>query len=254
MHQLLQAMIGHPNIVVIGPIAVTWYGLAYAVSFLLGWLVLHKTFPGKPWVDTLTIILILSSIIGGRLGYVFISSLEGTSPHSFLDFIAIHQGGMAWHGGLIVAVLSGYWYTKHFKLPTWRIADSLAPIIVLGIIMGRVANFINGELPGRITNEHLGFLFPGYAGSRYPDTLYEGALDLIALVAIYLFFRKTKHIPAPSGAIFAVTIVAISVSRFVAEFFRQPTSKDAFFTPAQGISAVIIILTIVLYYRGTRKN
>jgi len=222
----------HPSIdpiaFAIGPLAVRWYGLMYLAGFAAGWwLGLRRIGRGDAPVtrrqfDDLLFLAVLGVILGGRLGYVLFYKPAHYLANP-LEIFAIWQGGMSFHGGLLGVMLAMAFAAWRHRIDYLRLMDFVAPLCPLGIAAGRMGNFINGELWGRVTDLPWGMVFRGAGDApRHPSQLYQFALEGVALFII-LWWYSGK--PRPRGAVSALFLIGYGVFRFVAEFGREP---DAF--------------------------
>jgi phosphatidylglycerol:prolipoprotein diacylglycerol transferase len=212
----------------IGPLAVRWYGLMYLAGFAIGWwLGLRRIKQGaapitRPQLDDLLFLIVLGVILGGRLGYVLFYKPGYYASHP-LEIFAIWQGGMSFHGGLLGVMLAMAFAAWRHRVDYLRLMDFVAPLCPLGIAAGRMGNFINGELWGRVTDLPWGMVFRGAGDApRHPSQLYQFALEGVLLFVI-LWWYSSK--PRPRGAVSALFLIGYGVFRFVAEFAREP---DAF--------------------------
>jgi len=222
----------HPNIdpiaFSIGPLAVRWYGLMYLAGFAAGWwLGLRRISKSESPVtraqfDDLLFLAVLGVILGGRLGYVLFYKPAYYAAHP-LEIFAIWQGGMSFHGGLLGVMLAMLLAARRHGVDYLRLMDFVAPLCPLGLAAGRLGNFINGELWGRVTDLPWGMVFRGAGDApRHPSQLYEFALEGVALfILLWLYSAK----PRPRGAVSALFLIGYGVFRFIAEFGREP---DAF--------------------------
>jgi phosphatidylglycerol:prolipoprotein diacylglycerol transferase len=225
-------MLVHPNIdpvaFSIGPLAVRWYGLMYLAGFAAAWWlgvtrINHNRAPiTRKQFDDLLFLAILGVILGGRLGYVLFYKPGHYFAHP-LEIFAIWQGGMSFHGGLLgVMIAMGIAAWRH-HVDYLRLMDFVAPLCPLGIAAGRLANFINGELWGRVTDLPWGMVFRGAGDApRHPSQLYQLALEGLALFAVLWWFSSK---PRPRGQVSGLFLLGYGVFRFIAEFAREP---DAF--------------------------
>jgi phosphatidylglycerol:prolipoprotein diacylglycerol transferase len=212
----------------IGPLAVRWYGLMYLVGFAAFWYLGQRRIRQnlapitRAQFDDLIFLAVLGVILGGRLGYVLFYKPAYYLSHP-AEIIAIWQGGMSFHGGLLgVMAAMGFAAWRH-KVDYLRLMDFVAPLVPLGIAAGRMGNFINGELWGRVTDVPWGMVFRGAGDApRHPSQLYQFALEGLALFALLWWFSAK---PRPRGQVSAVFLLGYGVFRFVAEFGREP---DAF--------------------------
>jgi len=224
-------MIAHPNIdpvaFSIGPLAVRWYGLMYLAGFAIGWWLGARRIARGPapitraQFDDLLFLVVLGVILGGRLGYVLFYKPGYYASHP-LEIFAIWQGGMSFHGGLLGVMAAMAFAARRYGVDYLRLMDFLAPLIPQGIAAGRLGNFINAELPGRVTDLPWGMVFPGTDGApRHPSQLYQFALEGVALF-VFLWWFSSK--PRPRGQVSAMFLLGYGVLRFIAEFAREPDS------------------------------
>lgn len=214
-----------PVAISVGPLAIRWYGLMYLLGFLSGWLLArHRAKQAwRGWtveqVDDFMTYVILGVVLGGRLGYILFyqTHLIWSDP---LEIFAIWHGGMSFHGGLLGVVLACWGFARKYAKPLLDVGDFVAPLIPPGLFFGRLGNFINGELWGRVTDGPWGVLFP-QAGPlpRHASQLYEAALEGVVLFCIvWIFSAKPRH----RGAVGGVFLFCYGIFRFTVEFARQP--------------------------------
>src|SRR5882672_2010042 len=226
------AVLVHPSIdpvaFSIGPLAVRWYGLMYLLGFAAGWwLGLRRIAKGvapvtRPQFDDLIFLAVLGVILGGRLGYVLFYKPAYYAAHP-LEIFAVWQGGMSFHGGLLGVMLAMAFAAWRHRIDYLHLMDFVAPLVPLGLAAGRLGNFINGELWGRVTTVPWGMVFRG-AGDlpRHPSQLYQFALEGLALFILLWWFSSK---PRPRGQVSALFLIGYGTLRFIAEFAREP---DAF--------------------------
>ena len=212
----------------VGPFSARWYGIAYVVGFLLGMLVIYRV--AKRWklgfnaddVMTILVAAMLGVIIGARLGYVLFYNFDFYAAHP-LEIVNFSHGGMSFHGGFIGAVLGGVVAARVIHMPFLSLFDVAVIGAPLGLLFGRCANFVNGELWGAPTDLPWGVVFGGSAGlvSRHPSQLYEALLEGVVLFAI-LYLMSRKRPPFPRGMYAGTFMVGYGVARIVVEFVRQP--------------------------------
>lgn len=248
-----------------GPFTVRWYGLAYVIGFVAAGYIIYRT--AKRWkvkvdLDSLSVIMIgviIGIIIGARLGYVLFY-VDGWYLDDPIRIFAFTEGGMSFHGGLIGALLSAIITAKMVKIPYLTLADLGAIGAPIGLLLGRIANFINGELWGAPTDAPWGVVFGGAAGdiARHPSQLYEAFLEgLVIFVVLYLLSRKKP--PFARGTYIGLFLTMYGVFRFVIEFVRQPDSQLGYLwgdwlTMGQVLSLPLIIVGIgILAYALTKK-
>jgi len=258
-------MLVHPNIdpiaFSIGPLAVRWYGLMYLVGFAAGWrLGLRRIAKGlapvtRQQFDDLLFTAVLGVILGGRLGYVLLYKLGYYLAHP-LEIVAVWQGGMSFHGGLLGVIIAMAFEARRHKLGFLRLMDFVAPLCPLGIAAGRLGNFINGELYGRVTDLPWGMVFHGAGEApRHPSQLYEFALEGLALYALLWWFSAKQR---PRGQVSALFLIGYGVFRFIAEFGREPDSFLGYLafglTMGQWLSLPMIAIGVWLFARGAGKS
>lgn len=214
-----------PIIFQIGPVALRWYGFMYLIGFVFArWLAVRRARqPNSGWtveqVDSLLFNGFLGVFLGGRIGYVLFYHLD-LFVQDPLYLFRILDGGMSFHGGLIGVILAMLITTRLQKRSFWVTADFIAPLIPFGLGMGRIGNFINDELWGRVTDVPWAVLFPsgGYL-PRHPSQLYEALLEGVVLFVILNgFIRKQR----PIGSVAGLFLVVYGSFRFIVEFFREP--------------------------------
>ena len=217
-----------PELFRIGPLAVRWYGLMYLTGFAAGWwLGTRRIDTGRAPVtraqfDDILFGSIVGVILGGRLGYVLFYKPDYYFSHP-LEIFAIWQGGMSFHGGFLGVLAAMAFVAHRQRVNWWDLMDFVAPLVPIGLAAGRLGNFINGELWGRVTDVGWGMVFRG-AGSlpRHPSQLYEMVLEGLALFALLWWFSARPH---PRGQVSALFLLGYGAFRFLCEFTREP---DAF--------------------------
>jgi phosphatidylglycerol:prolipoprotein diacylglycerol transferase len=210
----------------LGPLQVRWYGLMYLVAFALFFFLGRYRAKRDPWrgatyklVDDLLFWGVIGVVLGGRLGYVLFYK-----PGHFIDhpgeILSIWQGGMSFHGGFIGALIVMWLVGRRHGLTFWKAADFIGPLIPLGIAAGRMGNFINGELWGRVSDVPWAMVFR-HAGPqpRHPSQLYQFALEgLLLFVVLWIYSAR----PRPAGAVSGMFLIGYGILRFIAEYFREP--------------------------------
>mgnify|MGYP001806354033 FL=1 len=225
-----------------------FYSLAYLAGIVLGYWHLTKMIkaPGSPLAqrhaDDLFFWCTVGIILGGRLGYAaFYTGGETGIPSLFsrpLDLLKLWEGGMSFHGGVLGVLAAIAWVCHQGKISFLRTADYLAVCVPPGMLFGRLANFVNGELWGRPTDVSWAMIFPEDPTqlARHPSQLYQAGLEgLLPLVVLLLLFWKTKARWRP-GLLVGVFTVLVSIGRFVSEFFREPDAQLAEFARSTGLS------------------
>ena len=250
-----------PILVELGPIQLSWYGLMYVFGFLISYLLIRYQMKKKDFdiskqeVENLYFYLIIGLMVGARLGYVLFYDLKMylTEP---LEIFAIWHGGMSFHGGLIGVLIVGILFSWKNKKSFWRIADLIIVTVPIGLGLGRIGNFINGELYGRVTQVPWGMIFPkGGPLLRHPSQLYESALEG-GILFLILWLIKDKKLS--TGGLLAIFLSLYGAFRFFVEFFREPDIQVGFvlgfFTMGQTLSAFMIIGGMILFIYLRRKN
>jgi len=219
-----------PVAVQVGPVAVHWYGLMYLIGFGLFYY-LGKLRAQDSWrgmspkeLDDLLFVGVLGVILGGRLGFCLFYQPEWFAAHP-LDVFKVWQGGMSAHGGMLGVFAAIMIHAALHKKSFWVVADFVAPLVPLGLMAGRIGNFINGELWGRLCSYHLpwGMIFPqsGTLAPRHPSQLYEAGLEgLVLFIVLWGLSQK----PRTKGVISMAFCLGYGAARFTVEFFRQPDS------------------------------
>lgn len=222
-----------------------WYALAYIVGLLAGWkLIVWMINTPRLWsgpaqmtaeqVERLLTWVIFGVILGGRLGYVIFYQPDHFLQNP-LQILRVWEGGMSFHGGFLGVAIAGVWFCKREKIPMLSLADLMAAVAPIGLLLGRLANFVNAELWGRPTNLPWGVAFPGEAAqtcagvqticARHPSQLYEAALEglLLLLVLSYLIWRR-GWLKTP-GKIAGLFFAGYGTARLLVEFVRQPDAQ-----------------------------
>jgi phosphatidylglycerol:prolipoprotein diacylglycerol transferase len=232
------------------------YLLGFTASFLLVRYQIKKkdlTF-SKDFVDTLYSYLILGLLLGARLGYVLFYDLPVYLHHP-LEIFALWHGGMSFHGGLIGSILAGILFCRRHRVDFWQVADLVIVTAPIGLGLGRLGNFINGELYGRVTDVPWAMVFPGGGPlPRHPSQLYEFFLEGVVLFTV-LWVLKDRI--SRTGVLTSLFLILYGIFRFSLEFFREPDAQLGYilgpFTMGQILSsAMIAVGIVVLVFRKNR--
>jgi phosphatidylglycerol:prolipoprotein diacylglycerol transferase len=215
----------------IGPLAARWYGIMYALGFSAAWFLARRRAarPGSGWaalqVDDLITWGVVGVVLGGRLGYVLFYDLSYylSEPSQILS---IWRGGMSFHGGVAGVILVAWLYGRSIGKSLLAVGDFIAPLVPPGLLAGRLGNFINAELWGRVTDAPWAMVFPtGGPLPRHPSQLYEAALEGLALFIILWVYSAR---PRARGAVGGLFLAGYGAFRFFVEFFRQPDAQMGF--------------------------
>ena len=221
-----------PVIVQIGPFGIRWYAMAYIAGLVLGWRLMRRLVTRPPMVATPLLVddfltwATLGVVLGGRLGYVLFYQ-----PMAFLDsplrILQVWTGGMSFHGGMLGVALATVWFCYRNSIPLLRFADRMAVCAPIGLCLGRVANFINGELWGRVAPDvPWAMVFPfGGPLPRHPSQLYQAVLEGVVLFVLLFALSRREAVRAHTGMLTGVFLVGYGLARITGEFFREP---DAF--------------------------
>ncbi|AOV16314.1 prolipoprotein diacylglyceryl transferase [Acidihalobacter aeolianus] len=247
-------MIPYPHIdpiaFAIGPVKVHWYGIMYLAGFAaylaLGTYRARKPeYPLNPeQVGDALFYGALGVVLGGRIGYVLFYNFPIYLAHP-LQVFAVWDGGMSFHGGMVGVILAMAWYARRIGLKLFQVTDFIAPMVPIGLACGRIGNFINGELWGKVTTLPWGMVFPN-AGPlpRQPSQLYEFFFEGVVLFStLWLFSRK----PRPLGAVSGLFLLLYGTFRFLVEFVREPDPQLGYLafgwvTMGQVLSLPMILL------------
>ncbi len=233
---------------------VRWYSLAYIFGIIFGWILAKKLFIQNIEVrdkfDDYLTYLIIGIIVGGRLGYVLIYNLS-FYVNNPLDILKIWQGGMSFHGGLVGVIFASIFFAKKNNQNPFLYMDIVALVAPVGLFFGRIANFINSELYGTITNVPWAVTFIQVDNlPRHPSQLYEALLEGLFLFLLLIYFRN-KFSKKP-GAISGLFLIIYSIFRFFVEFYRVPDEQLGYIflnlTMGQVVSLIFILSGVILIY------
>jgi phosphatidylglycerol:prolipoprotein diacylglycerol transferase len=251
-----------PIAVQLGPIKIHWYGIMYLVAFGAAWWLGNRRArkPNSGWtseqISDVVFYGALGTVLGGRIGYTFFYNLPGFLSDPLVIF-RVWEGGMSFHGGLLGVLVAMWLFGRKTHKKFFEITDFIAPLVPVGIAAVRFANFINGELWGRVTTSPLGMVFPtGGPLPRHPSQLYEMFMEGIVLFVIVWFFSAK---PRPRMAVSGVFALGYGCFRFLMEFFRQPDEQLGFIafnwlTMGQLLSIPLILLGILLLFLAYRHK
>ena len=264
-----------PIIFSIGPLAIRWYGLAYLAAFAVCWYLGNRRAASWQWsrdeVSDVVFYGAVGAVLGGRLGYSLFYGFE-TILRDPLFVLRIWDGGMSFHGGLLGTLLALWWFGRKTDRSFWQVADFVAPLVPIGLGLGRLGNFANTELPGRATESVFGLIYPCTADAirslnqlcigpwesfaRHPSPLYQAFAEGLVLFALvwWVSARRPGDPPHKVGLVSGVFLAGYGVLRFITEFFREPDVGIDFvafdwLTMGQLLSLPMVIVGILLALR-----
>ena len=244
-----------PVIFSLGFISLRWYSLAYVLGILIGWWYGKKLISNKSQLlkekfnlknfDDLITYIVISIIIGGRLGYVVFYNIEYYHSNP-IDIFKIWEGGMSFHGALIGIILGTYIFSIRRKIETLFLLDVIACVSPIGIFFGRIANFINGELVGKVSSVPWSVVFPSLdLVPRHPSQLYEAILEgLILFVILNIIFLKKKYEIGKCSCLF---LIYYGIFRMISEYFREPDIQLGYIYDLASMGS---ILSFVMFLSG----
>ena len=248
-----------PILIQVGPFAIRWYALAYVVGIFVGWWYAKRLVAnpalwgagGAPLtprdIDDFVVWAAVGIVGGGRLGYVLFYDLPTflTDP---VEVFAIWQGGMSFHGGLLGTILAMVLFAYRRGIPVWSLIDVIAPSVTFGLLFGRLGNFINGELWGRVSDVPWAMVFPlAGPGPRHPSQLYEAALEGVALFIVLWVLTHRYHRLRQPAFVSGAFAAGYGAARTFAEFFREPDIQIGYL--AGGLT-MGMLLSIPMIFAG----
>jgi phosphatidylglycerol:prolipoprotein diacylglycerol transferase len=252
-----------PVLIHLGPFAIRWYALAYIAGIVLGWQLVRRLVQRPGWqitpeaIDDLLFYVTLGIILGGRIGYVLFYQPNHYLGHPF-DILAVWHGGMSFHGGLLGVLAATMLFARNHGLAFFELTDALAVATPIGLFFGRIANFINGELWGRISDLPWAVVFPNAGPEpRHPSQLYEAGLEGLVLFAVMLWFASWPRRPGSRGMLSGVFLIGYASARLLVELVREPDVQLGFLvgglTMGQLLSLPMLAFGIWLVIRGRRR-
>ncbi len=243
-----------PVLLQLGPFAIRWYALAYIVGLLLGWrYCLHLAdrppkLVSRAQIDDFLLWATLGVILGGRLGYVLFYQLDEYLKQP-LQILHVWRGGMSFHGGLVGVILAMYLFTRRQRLPFFALADIVACATPIGLLLGRIANFVNGELYGRQSDAPWAMVFPDPNSGgvpRHPSQLYEAGLEGVVLFLVLFALARATRVQERPGILSGVFLIGYGLSRIVVEFFREPDAQLGFLVAGTTMGQILSLPMIAL--------
>lgn len=257
-------MLSYPEIdpvaLAIGPLKIHWYGMMYLIGFVGAWLLGNLRAKKIGWtsnhIDDLIFYAALGVVVGGRAGYVLFYNF-GPFIDNPLILFKVWQGGMSFHGGLLGVIAAMVMYAKKYKLDFFTVTDFVVPLVPIGLLAGRIGNFINGELWGKPTDFAFGMLVPGLGDMpRHPSQLYEALSEgLLLFIIVWIYSSK----PRPSMAVSGLFLVGYGAFRFMVEFVRLPDAHLGYLafnwlTMGQVLTLPMLMLGGFLMFKAKQKG
>ena len=249
-----------PVLVSIGPLSIHWYALSYLVGISLVWWSLGRRAKarGLAWNDEQISDMIfygmLGVILGGRIGYVVFYGWQNLVQDP-LSLFRVWEGGMSFHGGMLGVLFAMYLYGRRLGRGFFAVTDFIAPSVPIALGCGRIGNFINGELPGRVTDMPWAAIYPGEVVGRHPSSLYQAFAEGVVLFAVLWLFSRRPRPPVTTSGMF---LIAYGLLRLTTEFFRTPDSQLMFvafdwMTMGQLLSLPMVVLGLGFIYYGYQQ-
>lgn len=250
----------HPIAFTIGPLAVHWYGLMYLLGFMLAWSLAHWRVKHYhlPWtseqISDFIFYAAFGVILGGRIGYMLFYAPSQWLAHP-LSVFKIWEGGMSFHGGLIGVLIALCYFAKKSHKSFLEVTDFVAPLTPLGLAAGRMGNFINGELWGRVTDVPWAMIFPSADDApRHPSQLYELGLEGLLLFIVIWCYASSER---PRGRVTALSLMVYALCRITVEFFREPDPQWGYLawnwlTMGQLLSVPMFVIGLWLWFWSKR--
>lgn len=238
-----------PILVSLGPVNIRWYGVTYLLSFGIGYLLARKRIKEQDlhvdenFLSDLALAILVGVVLGGRLGYaVFYNAAHYI--HSPLDIIKIWEGGMSFHGGLIGVVIALIIFARIKKISLYKVADTIVPVVPVGIALVRLGNFINAELYGRITTSRICMVFPSdpLKACRYPSQLIEMLTEGIFTFIVIWALRNRIKTPGLLSWLFVMLYAAM---RITSELFRAPDVQIGYILGALTLGQILSIIMLI---------
>lgn len=246
----------NPDLITIGPMRIRWYGVMYVLGFVASYFLIQRQERSRqiglvgPVVQDLILYLALGLIIGGRLGYIIFYEYNNYAAYlsNPLEIAATWHGGMSFHGGFIGVLLAAVIFCRMRGLPFATVADSIVVTTPIGLGLGRIGNFINGELLGLPTSVPWAMIFPGGGPvPRHPSQLYEAIYEGAVLFVLLWTLRKRNY---KDGMMVVFFLAAYGIGRFCIEFFKEPDPQIGYlfghFTMGQVLCAFMLLAAVLI--------
>ena len=261
-----------PVLIDLGLLQIRWYSMAYILGIILGWIyakkIIKKTAKNKynfvsiktSQFDDIIVYLVLGIILGGRLGYVIFYNF-GYYSQNISEIFKIWQGGMSFHGGLLGIIIASFIFSKNTKTNFFKISDIIACVAPIGLFLGRVANFINGELFGKASTLPWAVIFPSGGNiSRHPSQIYEAILEGVVLFILINFLALKKQLILKTGYISGFFLIFYSIARIIGENFREPDIHLGYLFNYFSMGAILSAITflasclIIFFIKNNEQN
>ena len=253
-----------PIMVQLGSVAIRWYSMAYLAGIILGWLMVKQRIKNyglkitSAQLEDLVFYVTIGIILGGRLGYVLFYGAE-MWKQSWWEVFAIWRGGMSFHGGALGVIAALWLFARKIKYNFLELTDLVVPVVPIGLFLGRIANFVNDELWGRVTDVPWAIRFPnGGFLPRHPSQLYEAALEGVLLFVVLNLMWKNPKVREHKGTVSACFVLLYGLFRILMEQFREPDAHMGFFfnyfTMGQLLSVPLMVVgALVLFWSWRPK-
>ncbi|VVS99944.1 prolipoprotein diacylglyceryl transferase [Hoeflea sp. EC-HK425] len=258
-----------PVIFAIGPVQVRWYGLSYVIGILLGWRYARKLVENeKLWpasgprmtaldIDDFLLWATVGIVAGGRIGYILFYDFAAVSANP-VRALEIWNGGMSFHGGLLGTLVAMLLFAHKRSIPVFNLFDVVCAVVPVGLFFGRLANFINSELWGKLTDAPWAFVFPtGGPFPRHPTQLYEAALEGLLLLSVLAWQIYRRQALKHRGLIAGIFVSGYALSRIFVEFFREPDIQIGYLAGGwltMGMVLSLPMLAVGLWAVATAKS
>lgn len=253
-----------PIIFSIGPVAVRWYSMAYLLGIVIGWVLINRNVKknhlglSKENIEDFVFYLTLGIVVGGRLGYVLFYGGNSFWQNP-LQVFEVWKGGMSFHGGVLGVIAATWYFSKKINYRFLALTDLIVLYAPIGICLGRLANFINDELWGRITDVPWAVKFPnGGYWPRHPSQLYEAFFEGVVMFTILNFLWRYSWVRSHHGFVSSLFVIFYGIFRISMEQFREPDAQMGFyfkyFTMGQILSVPLIVLGLTVIYVLVRKK
>ncbi len=260
-----------PVLIDLGFFQLRWYSIAYILGIILGWIYANKIIKKtinkndsysvkQKDLDDLIVYIILGIIIGGRLGYIIFYNYNYYIQNPY-EILQVWKGGMSFHGGLLGVVASILFFSRIKNINFFSLADVISCVAPIGLFLGRIANFINGELYGKISELPWSVVFPNVDNmARHPSQIYEAILEGILLFILLNYLVLKKNMLLKTGYISSIFLIFYSIFRILSESFREPDSHLGYFFNYLSMGTILSLITfisgciIIIFIKKNEQN